>query len=108
MVILKDLHVWLRPEDLGAEASVKFTDEGRTVSKEETGFGEDGFEIGVILPSNEKRVWTMNKTSQRAVARVLGFDTSLWIGKSVQLTVSEVVVSGQRKKAIFVSGEIKK
>jgi len=100
-----DLDLWLTAEDIGPEAEVTFIDEGEIVSKEETGFSEDSFNITIRLPSGEKRVWTMNKTSQRTVARLYGYDTANWVNKKVTLVTRKVMVGGKEKSAIFVKTE---
>lgn len=93
---------WLTVEDVKAHGRVTFTEESRKVPKNETGFKEDSFEIVVKLPNNEPRSWTMNKTSQRAVARRLGFNELGWKGQSVPLKVVPMNIAGKEVEAIMV------
>lgn len=97
-----DLDLWLRPEDVEPEGQVIFTDEGKTLLPDETGFKSSVYEIGVKLANGEPRRWTMNKTSQRAVAHIYGIDTKSWIGKMVNLESKNVNVAGKDRKGIFV------
>jgi len=86
---LPDLDLFLKPEDVTGEIQVTFQDTGRRVSKDETGFEKDSFEITIKLPNGQNRVWTMNVTSQRMVARKLGTNTDTWVGKNVSLIKTE-------------------
>jgi len=100
---LQNLDLWLKPEDVEPEAQLVFIDAGErglipgAPGKEDT----ETFEIGVRLPNNEKRIWTMNKTSQRAVAQTYGINTEKWINKPVTVFVSKQNVTGTMKKVIY-------
>jgi len=102
---LTDLDLFLKPEDVVGEIQVTFQDTGRRVSKDETGFEKDSFEITIKLPNGQNRVWTMNVTSQRMVARKLGTNTDTWVGKNVSLIKTEQNVRGKMKEVIYVKGE---
>lgn len=92
---------WISPNDFPTgKGAVMFLDEGKVVSKEETGFKEDSFEILVDIAPGKKRTWTMNKTSQRAVISKFGEETKTWIGKSCNVVVLDVQVKGEMKKSI--------
>lgn len=98
-----DLDMWLQAEDVEPEAEIVFADEGRKgfiPGKENDPEGET-FEIGVTLPDGSKRLWTMNKTSQRAVARAYTTKTSLWVGKKCPVFTTTQNVGGQMKKCIY-------
>lgn len=74
--------LWLKHEDIGeGDLEVTFRDKGKIKPKEETGFDHNTFEIGVTLPNGDKRIWTMNVTSQRAVAQTYGTNSDNWVGK---------------------------
>lgn len=98
-----DLNLWLKAEDVEPEATLMFLDEGEKgtipggAGKEDT----PTFEIGVQLPSGNKRQWTMNMTSQRAVAQAYGVDTKLWIGKPVKVYTAQGNVGGTMRKIIY-------
>lgn len=98
-----EIETWLRPEDLnvGTDTSVVFLDEGRAGEFVKDGDTKPTFEITVSLSPKEKRVWTMNKTSQRAVAGLYGTDTKAWVGKTAKLFIAETVISGKMKKVIY-------
>lgn len=98
-----ELNVWLKAEDIGTESTVIFENEGENA---EILQGEgvppvQSFEISVMLPNNESKIWTMNKTSQRAVAQTYGLDTKQWIGKPVVVFVTDQNVRGTMKKVIY-------
>lgn len=95
---------WLRPEDVGQGINIKFLDQGHQVSREESGLDNDTFEITVGLPNSEKRVWTMNKTSQRAVAKQYGMENTAWVGKVVRLVTTQQNVRGVMKSVVYVEG----
>lgn len=97
-----DLDLFLNAEDIGEKSEVTVVDEGGNIDKKETGFDEDSFNITVKLPSGDKRSYTMNKTSQRSVARLYGIDTKNWINKKLTLITKDVNVKGTMRKAIFV------
>lgn len=98
-----EIETWLRPEDLnvGTDTAVVFLDEGRVGEFVKDGESKPTFEITVSLSPKENRVWTMNKTSQRAVASAYGSDTKSWVGKTVKLYVAETVISGKLKKVVY-------
>ena len=98
-----DIDLWLKPEDLEQDDEVLILDEGRNATIEQEGDkpAKVVFEIGVQLNNGEKRIWTMNATSQRAVAQVWGTDTSAWIGYKVKVFKSEQNVRGQMKEVIY-------
>lgn len=101
MVELQD-EVWLRAADIvGDEMVVRFVDEGHITKKEDTGFDEDGFEIGVTLPNGEKREWTMNKSARRAVAAKYGRQTSAWVGNEVFIYSQRSKINGRDVYAIY-------
>lgn len=102
MVEIPNLDLFLTAADVPAETEAEFIDEGKVVPKEETGFDSNTFDITIKLPNGAKRVWTMNKTSQRAVARHYGTDSKAWIGRKVVLHTSEQNVRGEMKKVIYV------
>jgi len=52
---LTDLDLFLKPEDVVGEIQVTFQDTGRRVSKDETGFEKDSFEITIKLPNGQNR-----------------------------------------------------
>jgi len=59
------------------------------------------FEIDVQAPDGKKKIWTMNLTSQRAVASVYGADTKAWVGKTVRVYTSQQNVHGHLKMVIY-------
>ena len=98
-----DIELWLRPEDVKPEASLVFANAGEK-SKIPGKEGEEDtetFEIDVTLPNGETRKWTMNKTSQRAIAQIYGINTDKWIGQSVEVYVSKQNVRGAEKEVIY-------
>ena len=98
-----DIEEFLRPEDVGAEVEVKIVDAGKagTIRQGEGQEDVKTFEIGVTFPSGEKRIWTMNKTSQRTLASVWGKNTDAWVGKVAKLFTTDQNVRGTMKKIVY-------
>jgi len=98
-----ELDLWLKAEDVEPEAVINFLDAGEkgSIPGGEGKPDTETFEILVLLANGEKRKWTMNKTSQRAVAQGYGINTDEWINKPVTVFVSTQNVSGVMKKVIY-------
>jgi len=97
-----DIGLWLKPEDIGKEAELEFTDEGELRLIElEDGTKRSVFDIGVKLPNGQKRIWTMNTTSQRLVASKYGTETKDWVGKKVRVKVVQQAIRGELKNVIY-------
>jgi len=98
-----DLDLWLTPEDIGEEAVVYFNDKGEkgVIAKPEGTDDIPVFNISVKMPDATNKIWTMNKTSQRAVAKAYGTNTDLWINRPVTVFVTEQMVRGTLKKVIY-------
>jgi len=86
-----DVDLFLRAVDIKPEKEVLIIDAGAPgeIPGEEGKPATPTFELGVELPDGKKRKWTMNKTSQRAIATVLGTNTDDWVGKTVTLYTVE-------------------
>lgn len=98
-----NLDTWLKPEDIKKCSKGKFVDEGKAseIPGEGDKPGTPTFEIGVELDDGTKRVWTINKTSQRAIAQSYGFNTAYWIGKHFEAFLSTQNVNGRMKDVIY-------
>lgn len=98
-----DLDLWLTPEDITDEVVVYFNDAGEKslISKPDPEPDVPVFNISVKMPDTTNKIWTMNKTSQRAVAKTYGTHTPDWIGKPVTVFVTEQNVRGTMKKVIY-------
>lgn len=98
-----ELDLWLRPEDVKPESTLVFLNVGETgkIAGKEGEADTETFEIDVELPSGETRKWTMNKTSQRAIAQIYGINTDAWKGKTVEVYVSKQNVRGAEKEVIY-------
>ena len=98
-----DVELWLKPEDIEPEAELNFIDAGEksSIPGKEGEADTPTFEIGVILSNGSKRKWTMNKTSQRAVAQAYGTNTDDWKDKKVIAYISVQNVRGTEKKVIY-------
>ena len=102
MVIL-DLPEFLTPKDIGDEKIVVIIDEGAagTIRKGEGEVDVKTFELGVEVGQGNRKLWTMNKTSQRTLLTAWGKDTSKWIGKQATLFTVDQNVRGTMKKVIY-------
>ena len=98
-----DIAEFLRGEDIAPEANVRIANEGKE-GEIPMGEGKEpkkSFEIGVILQSGEKKTWTVNMTSQRALASKWGKDTSKWVNQTATLFTQDVNVRGTPRKVIY-------
>lgn len=98
-----ELEEWLKGEDVEPEADLIFIDEGAQKMLPQEGDTPDKkvFEIKVSLPSKEIKLWTMNVTSQRAVAQTYGKNTKEWVGKTVKVFVTTQPVGKVMRKVIY-------
>ncbi|MHA1409326.1 MAG: hypothetical protein ACTSQY_03220 [Candidatus Odinarchaeia archaeon] len=97
-----DLDLFLAPEDVEPEAIVKITAEG---GKGEIPLPDGGtresFEIPVLLANGDKKLWTINLTSQRFISKQISKNTKDWIGRNIKVNVVEQNVRGAMKKVIY-------
>ncbi len=95
----------LSPDDIRPEKTIRFVDAGHfdTFDDKEAGEGakKDVFFINILLPSGEKRLWRMNKTSQKSVMALYGRDTTKWVNNLVDLFTQPMVVQGKNVEAIY-------
>ena len=98
-----ELEKWLRPDDIKGDMELVFVDEGEKgeIPKDEGQKPVETFEISVEFNKGERKLWTMNKTSQRAVAGAYGTDTKQWIGQTVTVFLADQNVHGEMKKVIY-------
>lgn len=96
-----NLSEWLKAEDFEDREVVTFQDEGELKTSEQTGFDRAVFEITIALSNGSRKLWTMNKTSQRATADIYGTNTINWIGKQVRLVKMKQLVQGKQKDVIY-------
>ena len=104
MMVVLQLSEWLKDDEFpkSQELTVKFLDAGEYVEKEFEGKVKQQFEIRVEAGSGEVRKWSMNLTSQRAVAQRLGSgDTSTWVGHSAELYLQTENVAGKMRVVIY-------
>lgn len=98
-----DLDTWLKANDVSPEATIRFSNAGSKgkIAGEGDKPGVETFEIGVLLSNGDKRLWTMNMTSQRAVAQTYGTNTDDWVNKLVKVYVTNQNVRGTMKDVIY-------
>ena len=98
-----DIARYLKPEDVEPEAELVFITAGEKsfIPGKEDKPDTPTFEITVEFKNKEQRLWTMNKTSQKAVATTYGTNTDKWVGKKVVVFVQEQNVRGTMKKVIY-------
>lgn len=97
-----ELGDWLKAEDLNeqGDTQVQILNEGEYRDGEINGKPLTQFVIKVTDGQTEKQ-WSMNRTSQRAVASHYGADTAAWVGKMVSLYVNTENVQGKMRKVIY-------
>lgn len=98
-----ELSEWLKPEDVSPEAELVFTDSGKSVTIPigDGKLDKNAFEITVKFKNGATRSWTMNMTSQRAVAVAYGKNTENWVNKPVIAFVTSQNVRGVMKDVIY-------
>jgi len=103
------IDLWLDAVDIGKECELIFVDDGEQKVIPQEGDKKDieVFEIGVSLPNKEIRRWTMNPTSQRAVARAYGMEPKEWVGKKVTVFTSKENVRGTMRDVIYARIPVK-
>jgi len=80
-----------------------FKDAGTIRSAEETPFGREVFQIKVELPDGNVKTLTMNRTSQRNIAKQYGDETENWVGKQAVVTLVKQNVRGTMKDVIYLN-----
>ena len=98
-----EISQWLDPIDVDTDPfRCVFADEGDYKDMNlKDGSTKSVFEISIDLPNHETKSWTMNKTSQKAVATAYGKDTALWVGKEVELFKVDQMVGKEMRKVIY-------
>lgn len=102
------LKEWLKADDFPRSGVllVTFTDAGEFGTATFDGQESETFEIGIKFGSPaESRRWTMNKTSQRAVAEHFGSNTDKWVGQNAALFLADTNIAGKIKKVIYARGK---
>jgi hypothetical protein len=102
------LKEYLKADDFPKNGILKvtFLDEGFFGTAVFDGQESETFEIGIKLADGDHRRWTMNKTSQRAVAESLGgSDTAKWVGQGAELFLADTSIAGKIKKVIYARGK---
>ncbi len=98
-----DIAEFLKGDDIKGDTNIRIADKGEKGTLKE-GEGKEPkpiFSIGVILPSGEKKTWTMNKTSQRTLAAKWTKHTETWVNKVATLYTDDVNVRGTMRKVIY-------
>ena len=99
---------FLKASDLTGETLIQFVDEGKYVDsrfEDEAGNKKQNFNITVAIGEDEK-TWTMNKTSQRAIADAYGSDTEKWVGRHAKLNVVKMLVGKEMKDVVMGEGAV--
>ena len=104
-----DVDLFLQAKDIAPESEVLVIDAGENgeIPGEEGKPATITFELGIQLKDGNKRKWTMNKTSQRAVATILGTNTDNWVGKTIMLYAVPQNVRGTMKDVIYARIPVK-
>ena len=98
-----EIDTFLRGEDIEPEKKVRIANSGEPseIPVKPGEVKKPIFEIGVVLPDGKTKVWTVNKTSQRALATKWGTNTDNWVNKVATLYVVEQPVNKVIKKVIY-------
>lgn len=80
---------------------VVLLDEGTFRDPEETGLSRTVFQIRIRLPDERTKIWTMNKTTRKRLAKAYGDDSAGWINRSVRLEILSQNVMGETKNVLY-------
>jgi len=80
---------------------VVLLDEGAFREPEETGLRRTVFQIGVGLPDQRRKTWTMNKTTRKRLAKAYGDDSAKWVNREVRIEILKQNVRGEVKDVIY-------
>lgn len=102
MVEIENVGNYLSANDIGDRGKkVKILAEGSYIEKIFKDEKRRRLEIPLLLPNGEKKVWTLNRTSESVMAGILGKDTKEWVGKEVYLISVNQIVQGSLKQIIY-------
>lgn len=93
-----NLTPFLTVNDVKTGDVVTITGEGEY---RESKFGKDRLVVPIRLQNGEPRIWTLNQTTINKLIDAYGDETKNWIDKNVKLTVADVMVRGELRKAIY-------
>lgn len=98
---------YLKPDDVPENQSLTLTflAPHEDVPAAESGLDKDLTQILVELPNQQKRVWTMNKTSQRIIVGLHGSNSDKWVGKKVNIYALAQNISGSLKRVVYAKGD---
>lgn len=98
-----NLSDYLKPGDVpGDRIVVKIIDEGEvSESIMPDGKSKEVFNITVEPPDKTQKLWSVNKTTQRALGDVWGADTGEWIGKLVQIEKMKQMVKSVERLVFY-------
>lgn len=100
MVRISSFDKYLRPEAIGNGTLLIIASEGEYISAEESFLGRAVFQIEVQL-GNDLKTWTMNKTTQRNLAKAYGDETRNWIGRKVRIELTKMNIRGESKNVML-------
>ena len=95
------LSPYLSAVDVQGEATIKFVDAGKLVTKEFQGEEKTVLEITVELEDGSTKSWSPNGTSYRKIAEKYGPNTEGWVDKVVKITVVTMSVAGTMRKVLY-------
>lgn len=93
---------YLKGDEVKTELEVTFLSPHEEVTYEnDDGTEKHSSQILIELPNKEKRLWSMNKTSQQTLVRQLGSNSDKWTGQKATLISIASNVMGQLKQVIY-------
>ena len=90
---------FLKLEEVNDGDTVVFDNEGRLVDDR---WGSNRLQMDIILPNQEVRRITVNKTSQRNLVAVFGPKTYNWVNKRVVVKKENILLVGKTKQALIL------
>lgn len=92
-------HPFLKDHEYNDGDVFIFDGDGRWVDDK---WGTHRLQMDVILPNQEVRAITVNKTSQKNITAKWGTETNDWVGKSVFARKKDLFIGGQDKKVMIL------
>ncbi len=98
---LSDFEDYLKADMVEKDDLIELLDSGVIIPAEETRFKRTQFQINVMLPGQNFKIWTMNKTTMRNLAKEWGDDTENWVGHYVRVDKVPTNVRGVMKDVLY-------
>lgn len=108
-MILEEKRNWLKSNEVKTGDTLTILTEGEIVTSSKYTYSNGEPKKDFVLKvnhNNRECDFTVNATNKKTLIKNFGKDTKLWVGKTVKVTVADMMVSGTMKKSIMVDGVV--